>query len=151
MRRPIDPRHHGLKEPVQEITKYETIHLELAKIKVWSENTVKLSTIVDAWNKALKDHLSQGHRIVEPPVLVAGQRIQYQIGWTNQNYETELADYNRQVAQYEVELANFLTFEELKATLPAEHPKAIELKIERTKQRLANLEAMRDHKPLPFP
>lgn len=151
MKRPIDPRHHGLREPERLHTKVETISLTSATNIYWKKQPLSLLTVVKAWEKALSDHQSIGQRVVKEPVINDHLDLVYTIGWDNENYTAELADYNRQIAQYEVEMANFLTFEELKATLPTEHPQAIEMKIERTKQRLANLEAMRDKKPLPFP
>lgn len=151
MRRPVDPRNHGLREPERLHVRVEVIDLTSSANMYWKKAPLELQTVVKAWDKALKDHLSIGQRIVKDPIINSDLNIVYTIGWDNENYEAELINYNQQVAKFEEELANFLTQEELRETLPAEHPKAIELKIERTKQRLANLEAMRDNKPLPFP
>lgn len=151
MRRPIDPRNHGLREPIKEITRYEFIHLDQDNSDNYSNKSVKLSTIVDAWNKVLKGHIAQGHRIVEDPVLISGFTIKYKIGWDNESYQEELANYNKQVTKFEEELAVFINTEEELKTLPPSHARVIEIKIEKAKQRLANLEAVRDNKPLPFP
>jgi len=151
MKRPIDPRKHGLREPEKVHTKVEVIRLSSGPSLYWDKAPMSLRTIVKAWEKALIDHQSIGQRIVKDPTIDKDLNIIYTVGWDNKTYGEELINYNQQVAKYEEELAAFLSEEKELKELPPDHQRVIGIKIEKAKQRLANLEAVRDNKPLPFP
>jgi hypothetical protein len=153
MRRPIDPRNHGLRKPTSIIQKIHNIYL--ADLDKEGEG-INLESINRLWNHAYADHLSQGHRIVDGPKFKVesyygrSNSIEYTYEWDNLNYEAELADYNEQVTQFEAAMKKYLEYEAELAE-KSKLPKNLNQKIERTKQRLANLEAARDGLPLPFP
>lgn len=146
MKKPQDPRNHGLKEP-------EKIVLKLVEFPVVATAFGKfdLKLVVAACNKAIKDHESIGHSITDGPYLIAygyqPPMIQYSVEWENTNYQSELIAYNTAVSEYIKQLSEFNEAEDKRKLIPAD----LDGKIERAKQRLANLEATRDGSPLPYP
>jgi len=149
MRKPQDPRHHGLKEPKKVISVDANIYLPGLE----EGGKVSLQSVIGAWNKAVKDHESQGHRITEGPYFNSGSyygrsiNLLYTYEWDNVNYLAEKAEYDEAIATYESEMAKFKAKEEeIKI-----NPPNLDQKIERAKQRLANLEAAKRGEPLPHP
>lgn len=149
MRKPQDPRHHGLKEPKRVITLDGSVYLA----DLDAGGKVSLQTVIGAWNKAVKDHESQGHRIMEGPYFDSGSyygrsvRLLYTYEWDNLNYSVEKTEYDLAVSTYEEEMAKFKAKEEeIKI-----NPPNLDQKIERAKQRLANLEAAKRGETLPYP
>jgi hypothetical protein len=149
MRKPQDPRHHGLKEPKKVMSVTTAIYL--ADMDV--DGKVTLQSVIGAWHKAVKDHESQGHRIPESPYFDSGSyygrsiSLHYKYEWDNLNYSVEKAEYDLAVATYESDLARFKAKEQENKN----HPPNLDQKIERAKQRLANLEAAKRGEPLPHP
>jgi hypothetical protein len=151
MRKPQDPRHHGLKEPKKLIQK--TDRITLADLDEERTQKVPLLSVINAWAKLLRDHESQGHRIAEGPYFSSSAfygstlSLAYTYEWDNLNYTFEKAEYDLAVYTYEAELATFKAKEaEIKI-----NPPNLERKIERAKQRLANLEATKAGEPIPYP
>ena len=149
MRKPQDPRHHGLKEPKKVISVTTAIYLA----DMDADGKVSLQSVIGAWNKALRDHESQGHRIKEGPYFNSGSyygrsiHLSYEYEWDNLNYSSEKAEYDLAISTYETELTKFKAKEqEIKIK-----PPNLDQKIERAKQRLANLEAAKAGEPLPYP
>ncbi len=144
MRKPISPLNNGLKEPKEVLTKRGSFTLA-------SEGKLSLEGILGAWNKALKDHLSQGHRITEGPVVEGGEyrylTLSYTYEWDNLNFSVEKAAYDAALVAYEEEKKAYAEWEAGKPTRVVN----LDYKIERAKQRLANLEAVKAGQPLPFP
>jgi len=150
MRKPTDPRHHGLKEPVKVFTK--TDHIFLADLDV--DSKVPLQAVIDVWHRMHGNLLLEGYRLTEGPHFVvhnyygnAPLGLMYSYEWDNFNYAEEMLAYDLAIATYELDLAAFLQREKE----ISKHPPNLGEKIERAKQRLANLEATRDGQPLPFP
>lgn len=73
--------------------------------------------------------------------------LNYTIEWDNLYYNDEMACYSAAVNEYAEQMRLFNESEERRRTASPN----LDKKIERAKQRLANLEAHRDGKPLPFP
>lgn len=150
MRKPINPLNNGLKEPKKVLSRTEQINLKIEGGFIDS-NHIRLQTVIDVWNKAAKDHESQGQRLGDPRITIdrdyGNLAIVYTYEWDNLNYEIEKLAYDAAISVYDEEKKAYLEWEAGKPT------RVINLdgKIERTKQRLANLEAHRDGKPLPFP
>ncbi len=142
MRKPQDPRMHGLQEP--RTVHNKTLHLVFGA-------PLSLESLIKGWNKALKDHESQGHRIVNGPNISNsyGQdvKLYYTIEWDNLAYDTEKSEYDATITTYLEQLSAFTRREEEEKN----NPPNLDKKIEKTKRRLANLEATRDGQPLPFP
>ncbi len=154
MRRPLDPRNHGLKKPEKVLSKTDRIYLS----DLDNEEKVHLRVLVDAWNKILKDLESQGHRVTEGPYFEVesyygrSNSLVYTYEWDNLNYSVEKAEYDAAIAAYEKELAEWKVFEEeRKKNLDSGIPKTIDLQILRAEHRLANLKAVKAGQPLPFP
>jgi hypothetical protein len=149
MRKPQDPRNHGLKEPKEVISKTERLYLA----DLDSDGHVSLESVIGAWNKAVKDHESQGHRITQGPYFESGSyyghsiTLAYTYEWDNLNYSVEKAEFDLLMSNYQAELITFHQVEEA----VRKNPPNLDQKIERTKQRLANLEATKAGLPIPYP
>lgn len=144
MRKPINPLNNGLKEPKEILSKKGALNLS------WG-GKLALESLITAWNKALKDHLSQGHRISEGPSIQCDYdrdlQLTYTYEWDNLNYSVEKAAYDAALAAYEEEKKVYAEWEAGKPVRVVN----LDYKIERAKQRLANLEAVKAGQPLPFP
>lgn len=151
MKRPLNPRHHGLKEPEKIISQIGKIYVsDLA-----NKDKVSLSTLINVWNKTVKYLESNGHRITSGPVfepgLYYGQSISltYTYERDNNDYEVQRAAYENTVKDYLVSLAAFKAYEvNHKAKLKSGD---IDYQIERAEHRLVNLLAKKNGQPLPYP
>lgn len=159
MRKPIHPASQG-KKPEEKF--HRTGRLHLADLDERGEDgssthQVQLRTVIGAWNKALKDHESQGHRIISGPAFDSSVyygsslALTYEYEWDNLNYPAEKAAWDAAMAAYETDKAAWDTFEAERKKGLAAAPKNIDLQIERTEHRLANLKAHKAGQPLPFP
>jgi hypothetical protein len=150
MRRPLDPRHHGLHKPQKVFSRKESVSLG-------DNDEVYPELIFAVWDRIVKDHTSQGHRITKKAAVSGdyyGKRLTltYEYEWDNLNYEKELVAYDTAVAEYETALASWKVFEEERKTkLESGIPKNIDALIERAEHRLANLKAAKAGQPIPFP
>lgn len=151
MRRPIDPRNQS-KKP-------ERTHTHSGRINLTcnlERGPISLESAIGAWNKALKDHERQGHRIVGGPFL-EGQysygsiSLTYTYEWDNLNYTVEKAEWDLAIATYEQELAAWKASEEERKRILIAGTKNIDAQILRTEHRLANLKAKKAGEPLPYP
>lgn len=147
MRRPIDPRSQG-KEPQRTHSRKDSTTLS-------HSGSLSLETIVGAWQRILKDHLSQGHRIVKGPDLDGSSyslSLSYTYEWDNLNYSVEHEEWLAAIASYEQELVLFKEYEERrKKSLKEASAKDIDLQIQRAEHRLANLKAAKSGQPIPYP
>jgi len=144
LKRPQDPRHHGLKEPKKILSK------KGEHILSRHGDNISLVSIIAIWNRMVDDHSSQEARIVEGPhIRVDGYDITlfYRYEWDNHNYAAEKAEFDLAIATYDIDVAKFKKQEEEIKTSPPD----LSQKIERAKQRLANLEATQAGQPLPYP
>lgn len=148
MRKPTDPRKHGLKEPEKCITKSGILSLPTLSDTGRYEKKYPLEAAFNMWTKALKDHLSQDHAIVESPYLDGSGFVRYQYQFVNANYDVEMACYSAALSEYAEECRKFAQYEE---NQKHKVDMKIEEKIERTEKRLANLKAIKNREPLPFP
>lgn len=154
MNRPIDPRKHGFIAPERVYkSKLEKIYLR-NQPDIYSNRNISLQTVVNLWTVAWRDHESQGHRLVSGPDLVAeygSPHLSYTYECDNFGYKVQLDSYNQAVAVYEDELK---AFEEYQAKLKAKDYSAsaleLDVKIERARERLANLLAIKAGEPLPY-
>lgn len=153
MRKPIHPASQG-KKPEEKFRRSGRLHLaDLDE----GDHQVSLKTVIGAWNKALKDHESQGHRIIEGPAFDSSVyygsslALTYEYEWDNLNYPAEKAAWDAALAAYETDKTAWDAFEAERKKGLAAAPKNIDLQIERTEHRLANLKAHKAGLPLPFP
>lgn len=148
MRKPTDPRKHGLKEPEKFITKNEILSLPTLNDTGRFERKYPLETTVNMWLKALKDHNSQGHTIVESPYLDGSGFLRYAYQYENLHYNEDMACYSAALNEYAEDCRKFALYEEAQKN---KVEMKIDEKIERTERRLANLRAIKNKEPLPFP
>lgn len=154
MIKPIHPNNRGLREPKKLWVKEDQIYLA----DLDSDEKVSLQTLVNAWNKTLKDLESLGCRVVEGPNFEVGSyygrsvSLTYKYEQDNPAYITEKAEWDNALAVYQKELEAWKAFdEERKQALSSVQVKSIDAQIERTERRLANLKAVRAGEPLPYP
>jgi hypothetical protein len=147
MKKPVDPRKHGLKEPQQVLTNIQYIYPP--NMGGHFDKKTSLFDAVDLYNKELKEHLKHGRRVVNGP-FISNIGITYTVEWDNQLYALELDAYNAAIIKYEQEVAAYIKHEDDKKNRRLLPPN-LDDKIKRVKERLANLEATRDGKPLPYP
>lgn len=152
MRKPIDPRNNGLKEP-------EKVHTQKGCIRLAdldAEEKVSLQTLVNAWHKVLRLMESQGQRVSEGPHFQVesyygrSNGLVYTYEWDNLNYPVEKAAYDAAIADYEQARAAWREHE-AKMKEIENTPKGLDEKIVRCERRLANLKAHKAGQPLPFP
>lgn len=148
MRKPIDPRKHGLKEPEKFITKHEVLSLPTLNDTGRFESKYPLQSAINMWLKALKDHHNQYHTIVESPYLDGSGFLRYSYQYENLHYNEEMACYSAALNEYAEECRKFALEEEQKKVKKA---LAIDDQIIRAEQRLANLKAVKAGQPIPFP
>lgn len=159
MKKPIHPASQG-KKPEPTYSRNGRLHLaDLDERGEDGSSThqVQLKTVIGAWNKAVKDHESQGHRITEGPAFDSSVyygsslALTYKYEWDNLSYPAEKAAWDAAIAAYETDKAAWDAFEEERKKGFAAAPKNIDLQIVRCEHRLANLKAHKAGEPLPFP
>ena len=150
MHKPQDPCKHGLHKPSKVITKKHEISLR----DLNSNGKYDMNSIIALCNKAIREHESNGFTVYEGPFLVVGEfsyskdcSITYMTDIDNSNYNEEIAYYHAAIEDYKAQMKLYNEFEEKRKTTP----RNLDEKIEKAKRRLANLEAHRDMKPLPYP
>lgn len=151
MKRPYDPRHHGLQEPDKVVTKTEFISLN--EFQYGGTRRVPLTTILNIWNKITKDLEGQDIRITIGPDVIF--TTSYPVGTTlSYTYERDNVDYEKQKEYFDKTVNTYL--EELKAyeeheVVRKKAPVNLDDKIAKTERRLANLKAAKAGEPIPFP
>ena len=156
MRKPVDPSHNENKpQPIHS----RVARLALADLDEERTHEVPLEAVIGAWNKALKDHERQGHRIVKGPVFSSSSfygsclALTYEYEWDNLAYAAEKEAWDAKLAKYQEDLAAWKKFEEDRRNIlnPQRNIKTIDDQIRRAEHRLANLKAVKANEPLPFP
>ena len=153
MRKPIDPRYHGLTEPKKLLTYTGQIFVADLEKTLGKVGRIHLQDVVDAWNKIVSESQALGHRVIEEPYFEEGAyygrsaSLTYTLGYDNETYTMEMAEYIAKVTKYERDLVAYQEWEEREKIRTPD----LTEKIERTKRRLANLEAARDGLPVPYP
>jgi hypothetical protein len=154
MKKPIDPRNHGLKEPKKMISKVCRIspkEMEGSNISGWNwSESIKLRVLTDTWEKLLKEHLSRGEHIATAPSINSDFTMEYTIEWTNLNYFAERAEFDLAILTYEDQKKVYDEWDAKRKLIPASPPN-LDQKIAKTQRRLANLLAHKEGKTLPYP
>lgn len=154
MKRPNDPR-NGVSPPKPVHSR--TSRLSIADLDYDRTHKVPLEAVIGAWNKALKDHESQGHRITEGPQFESSNfygstlALTYTYEWDNLNYSVEQAEWLARIAKFEQDLAAWKQVEEDRKKGLAKIPNDIDARIVRAEHKLANLKAVKAKEPIPFP
>lgn len=153
MKHPIDPRSRKKPEKVHS----RTARLTLADLDVDLTHKVSIQTVIGAWCKALKDHESQGHRVIEGPYFDSSTfygsslSLAYTYEWDNLNYEQEKVAWDQAIVKYERELSEWNVFEEERKKGLVAASKNIDIQILRAEHRLANLKAVKARETIPYP
>lgn len=114
------------------------------------DDVTPLKEICDAWEKQLVQLTSDCKRVVSGPDITTfsdwgydKDRVQlsYSVEITNGNYVVEKLDWDREVAQYEKDLAEW----------KEQGPESIDSKILKATKILENLKAVKNNRPVPFP
>ena len=139
MKKPIDPRKHGLLEPSPVILETKSVALGS-----YSPNLLDAMKI---WNEIEKSLKQKKYRLRSGPIVCDGT-LKYSFEYFNNNYENELATYNQKIAQYDLDMQ---TWEEGLKRKAAGEKEARKDQIARLERRLANLKAAEEGLPLPYP
>lgn len=157
MNRPADPRKHGLQEPKKIIRETKRVYIEKEELEEkYITPKVNLKTINNLWDNTLKALAlsSPPKTLVEGPFVstpvIGNSYIEYSIEYENLCFDLEKEIYNNRVKKFEDDLKAFEKEIERRHCVRNSN-ESIDEKIERTKQRLANLMAMKEGKELPFP
>lgn len=153
MRKPIDPRHNGLKEP----KRVHSVSTALYLADLDQDGKVTLRSVINAWAKAVREHESQGHRIKEEPHFDSGSyygrsvSLSYTYEWDNLNYVKENTEWHAAVTEYQTKMIAWNKYEEERKNALMMGTKNIDAQIERAEHRLANLKARKAGEPIPYP
>lgn len=157
MKRPIDPRKHGLQKPETVITEVFTkrfgtqvsIHWKpiysINEINDWLESqyneiSSRLSWEAVSWN------------ITQEATVDDNGQVTFTIKYPNVRFQAQLRDYDKIVDAYEQECKDFVSYEaSLQVKAENATDKELDEKIVMAEQRLANLIARRNRQPLPYP
>lgn len=146
MRKPLDPRKHGLKEPQKVLTKVERLPLPMIG-KDYSRRS-SLQAINAMWAKVSKDmNFGENVRVIDGP-YVDGSSLEFTWETDNQDYDLALSEFQARMEVYEKDLLKWKQEEERKKNKQAME---IDEQIVRTERRLANLKATKEGKTLPYP
>ena len=153
MKKPQDPRKHGLVEPKKDLLETRKIKLserDSINYQYGTSSKISLDIVLDAWEKE-KSKLTENMKVVEGPFVASEytvQHLMYTVSTPNPRYEYELAVYNAEVSAYKEKLEAFETFvENRKKGIEEEYDKHIF----RLEQKIANLKARKANEPIPFP
>jgi len=154
MKKPQDPRKHGLQEPLKDIVEEHKIKITNRDSTSYQYSTSAKCSLKDAqdlWDREKVKKSYDGKTIVEGPFIVSEYRVQHLVFKTsmpNPHYQYQLAAYNAEVNAYKEKLDAYETWIENKKKGIKED---MDKNILRLEHKLANLKAARDNQPIPYP
>jgi hypothetical protein len=154
MKRPMDPRKHGLKEPSQTIIEDHKIRVPHGSDnRGYYDNTARcsLDTAVELWAEHKTNTFRSKKSIVDGPFLDSTRgemSLVFKTTMRNLAYSREKAEYDAQVKEYEDKC---LAYEDSLKRKEAGIKEKIDVQILRLEHKLANLKAVRNEEPVPFP
>ncbi len=157
MKRPQDPRKHGLKNPEEIITEVLVTNIGNTGLGDWKR--IYSVNEINLWIKERLTEISSrlswegvSWKITKEATIDDNGNVSFTVEYRNVRYQDQLKDYNAIVAQYEQECKDFVTYEaSLQVKAERATDKDLDAKIVRTQERLANLIARRNRQPLPYP
>lgn len=153
MKKPQDPRKHGLKEPSKEILETHKIRLnDTGSTSYQYSNSAKcsLNIALETWENE-KKKISNISRLSEGPFIVSEYSVQhlvYTIATPNPHYQYELAAYNAEVNAFKEKVEAYEVWIENRKKGVEEE---IDKHIVRLEHKIANLKAKKVNEPIPFP
>ncbi len=152
MRRPVDPRHHGLHEPRKLLTKEYKVHLNKFQFEAGkTENKYLLGNIADQWEEIKISASYDGKTVMSGPFLdldYYSLNLTYTLMWDNLEYVEHLELYNTSVKEYEDKVIAYDAWLKRKEEGFKEK---LDVQIMRLEHKLANLKANRNGEVIPFP
>ncbi len=152
MRRPVDPRHHGLHHPKKLLSKeYNVVLNKFQSESGKTENKYLLGNIADQWEEIKINASYDGKTVMSGPFLdqdYYSLRLTYTLMWDNLEYAEQLELYNTSVKEYENKVIEY----DAKLKRKEEGFKEkLDVQIIRLEHKLANLKANRNGEVIPFP
>lgn len=154
MKKPQDPRKHGLLEP-------RLIHIEehfvsiphgtISRYYYDNISACSLNTALELWEQKRVELAYDNKTVIEGPHITSKggeMSLTYKTERPNPNYYMEMKTYSSLVKEYDEKLAAYNTFIENKKKGIAED---IDKHILRLEHKIANLKASKDNLPIPFP
>ncbi len=153
MKKPQDPRKHGLNEPHSEIIEEHKIKIKKSdsySIQYGDSAKCSLTEALELWEKE-KKKLSFDTRVIDGPNIESKyteQFLSFKTAYPNPIYSYQVKAYQLEIQEYEAKLTAYNAFIENKKKGIAED---IDKHILRLEHKIANLKASRDNQPIPFP
>jgi hypothetical protein len=153
MKRPMDPRKHGLKEPQKMIVEDRRIRLEKKTpfLSDYNDYRCSLLSVLELWEEHKAYALRSKKSIIEGPYVDfcrSELSLTFKTEMRNQLYAEERAGYDAQVKEYEAKVEAYEAFLKRKELGIQEK---IDDSILRLEHKLANLRAIKNEEPVPFP
>lgn len=154
MKRPMDPRKHGLKEPQKTIIedhKYRVAHSTTPGS--YYDNTARcsLNQALELFESKRVEMAYDGKAIIEGPFIESHHSemsLTFKTERKNPLYIAEKTGYEAQIKDYEEKVKAYEAFLKRKEDGIKEK---LDVQILRLEHKLANLKAVRDEEPVPFP
>lgn len=152
MKRPQDPRKHGLKEPLKIIDENHSIlipHSAPSSGYYSNQARCSLDTAMERWRKAKLE--IEGRDLVEGPFIDSkGSQMSlvFTTRYNNPNYTFEKEIYDAEVKAYEEKVLAYEAFLKRKEQKIKDN---LNDKIANLERRLVNMKAYRDGLPIPYP
>lgn len=154
MKRPMDPRKHGLKEPSQSIVEEHKIRVPHGTDnRGYYDNIARccLLSAMELWAEHKTNAFRAKKSIIEGPFLDSSRgeiSLVFKTSMRNMAYAREAAEYDAQIKTYDDKV---LEYEESLKRKEAGVKEKIDVQILRLEHKLANLKAVREDEPVPFP
>lgn len=155
MKKPQDPRKHGLKEPEPKLIEEHRIKLgkksDSYSSQYATEARCSLSEAMECWEREKVKASYDNKTVFEGPFIETKYSdcfLSFRTSRPNPHYQYELVAYNAEVKAYEEKVAAYDAWIDNKKKGIRED---IDKHILRLEHKIANLKASRDNEPIPFP
>lgn len=154
MKRPMDPRKHGLKTPQKTIVEEHKFRINHSTTPgSYYDNTARCSLIhaLELFESKRVEASYDGKTIIEGPFVESSHSemsLTFKTERKNPLYIAEKTGYEAQIKEYE---AKVQAYEDWLKRKEAGIKEKIDIQILRLEHKLANLKAARDEEPIPYP
>lgn len=154
MKRPMDPRKHGLKTPTKTIVeehKFRIAHSTTPGSYYDNIARCSLNQALELYESKRVEASYDGKTIIEGP-FIDSQRTEMSLTFKTERknplYIAEKTGYDAQLKEYEEKVK---AYEDWLKRKEAGIKEKMDVQILRMEHKLANLKAVRDEEPIPFP